>query len=127
MAMNTKDDGKFAGMTLLRKERAVNLNFDLYDDKNVQSIFVDGLSEVLLSSFVSKLTFHIVSSVDQEEGNDTPIETRIVRTRIAIPTTVLIEMVTNVQQLLMQHALVLEHPLQQAIEKLRSMAENKSE
>ncbi len=124
--MDTKDDGKFAGMTLLRKERAANLNFDLYDNKDVQSIFVDGLSEVLLSAFVSKLTFHIVSSVDQEKGSDTLIETRVVRTRVTIPTTVLIEMATNIQQLLVQHAAALEQPLHEAIEKLRSIAEKKS-
>ncbi len=86
--MNTK-------LELIKKLRQEDgKNIDIYAQSDgIKEIYVDG-AEIIFGMPISKLQFHSTEGV--EKHDDTLIEKREVKTRIVIPTNVLLELTLTI-------------------------------
>ncbi len=74
-----------------RSERAPGRRYDLFGGAAVPEVYVDGLSEIMLGAYVSRLTLHTTESLVQEGDSPVPVEQRRVKLRLVLPTPTLVE------------------------------------
>jgi hypothetical protein len=65
--------------------------FDLYEPASeLAELYIDGVGQVMLGTFITKLSFYSVESVENRDEEEA-IERREIKLRIALPTQKLIE------------------------------------
>lgn len=79
----------------MRSERVPGRMFDLYEGDPTE-IYVDGFSGLIGGAVVSRIDFHSVLNIEEEEGFKEPVEKRVLRLRLVMPTLQLIEAVANI-------------------------------
>lgn len=101
----------------ITQTRAGNVQFDLTTPEDIMELWVEGLSEVGVGNFFSKLVFHTTTAAASAEE----VEQRMAVLRLVIPTLTLAELCRNVLGLLAGNKGVLTESISKYPEELTRM------
>ena len=104
---------------ILTSERGPGGSYDLYQTTPPIEIFVDGTTQIMVGTFVTKLMLHTLTSINPEGSNI--VEKRRLAAVLSIPTVALLQTCTSALQLLATNRDALAAPAEQFVAHLRGM------
>lgn len=103
---------------------AQDQNGELYDNGNIQQLFVDGIGQLGIGPAVSKLSFFKVNSAEMKNGKS--FENRELCFQIILPTVALFQALSQLPSQLSAGIPALEAQTDEAIELIKKFASGNS-